>query len=116
MRIISLAIVKFLYGFFFLDADTNRPEVDVLPKRVAGMYGDRVCFSCTTTHEEAHWRVENETIEGITDGHRVDEQLVVHYCLNVTRNVTVTCHGETPSQYEDISGTDIGEVTLIGEG
>lgn len=105
-----------MYGFIFLDADTNSPEVDVLPERVAVMYGGRACFTCTTTHEEAHWRVENKTIEEITDGHRVNGQLVVHYCLNVTRNVTVTCHGETPSQYEDISGTDAGKAILISEG
>ena len=101
--------------FFSLDADSI-PEVDVFPKNVAVMYGDRVCFTCMTTHEEAHWKVENETIEGINNGRGVDGQLVVKLCLNVTRNVTLTCYGETPSRYEDISGTDIGEVTLINEG
>ena len=96
-------------------------EVNVLPKSVAGKYGHRVCFNCTTTHVEAHWKVEDEngTIDGNADSFSIGGRTVTvsNYCFNVTRNMRVTCYGETPSRDNSIlPGTDTGEVILLSEG
>ena len=94
-------------------------EVNVLPKRVEAMYGDHVCFNCTTMHQEAHWTVEKKIIGGNADRQTIDGRTVTvsYYCFDVTRTMRLTCYGETPSHDNSIlPGTDTGEVILLSAG
>ena len=84
--------------------------VHIVPKIVRGTYGQPACFNCTTSHHEAHWQVENETMNGNAD--RVNGQTFTRYCFNITKTMTVTCHGITFSN-EILTGADTGKAILI---
>ena len=84
--------------------------VDIVPKMLAVKRGQKACFNCTTTYQEAHWMVG----EGVPFNGRpnhVNGLTFTKHCFNVTKNTNVTCIGETPGLPH--GGVDKVEVTVI---
>lgn len=86
--------------------------VQIMPKMATVTSGQLVCFNCTTSHLEAHWQIEDDFING--DADRVNGLTFISHCFNVTKNVTVTCHGVTSTPSNQMSpGADTAKVILI---
>ena len=88
--------------------------VDIVPKMLAVKHGQKACFNCTTTYQEAHWMVDGVFVNGKPN--HVNGLTFTKHCFNVTKNTNVTCIGKTPSngsQHDSLHGVDEVEVILI---